>query len=95
MASRPPIYPKKLNATEKIFYHFKLDATTYALFDSELDTALAHGSYNMVSQKLILLPKQSIVYYFEQDNSKGFKLKMTYKSDKTPANESDKDEKNS
>lgn len=78
---KPPIYPKKLDAGEKLFYHFKIDTATYSLFDSMMDTPIVFGSFNIVSAVVVKLPKNSVVYYFEVDASKGWKTKKVFKGD--------------
>lgn len=82
---RPPPYPKKIEFTEKLFFHFKLDATTYSLFDSTMSTPIAYGSLNFVSATIVNLPTKSTIFYFELDNNLGWKMKRTYKPNKQPA----------
>jgi hypothetical protein len=79
---RPPPYPKKIEFGENLFFHFKLDATTYSLFDSTMSTPIAYGSMNFVSATISNLPERSIIFYFELDNHLGWKMKRTYKPNK-------------
>jgi hypothetical protein len=70
--SRPPIYPKKVIAGKQ-YYRFRLNATTYSLFDDELNTAIFYGplnSYNIVKK---FLPKNSVIFYFMLDKRRGLK----------------------
>ena len=46
---RPPPYPKKIELEERLFFHFKLDASNYSLFDSTMSTPIIYGSFNLVS----------------------------------------------
>lgn len=76
--ARPVVYPKKISRTERVYYHFKIDATRYSLFDSAMDTPIAYGSYNFVSATIANLPATSTIFYFESDNRQGWKMARTY-----------------
>lgn len=75
---------------EKLFFHFKLDATTYSLFDSTMSTPIAYGTLNFVASTIKNLPIQATIFYFELDNFNGWKMKRTYKPNKEAAETSDK-----
>lgn len=81
--ARPPPFPKKPESSEKLFYHFKIDPATYVLFDSDLSTAIAYGSKNLVSATIINLPKSVTIFYYEPDTNIGWKMKRRYKPDNT------------
>ena len=75
-------YPKKIDYREKVYYHFKIDATNYALFDSEMNTATAYGSYNLVASIISTLPKSVTIFYFEIDKREGWRMKRSYNPEK-------------
>lgn len=79
MRMRPPPYPKKPDKSERLFYHYKISPSVYVLFDSDMSTALAYGSFNYVGSVITTLPPTSTIFYFEQDNRQGWKMKRTYK----------------
>ena len=81
---RPPPYPKKIELYEKLFFHFKMDASTYSLFDSTMSTPIIYGSFNLVAATISNLPKDSTIFYFELDNYSGWKMKKAYKPNKQP-----------
>ena len=87
---RPPPYPKKIELKERLFFHYKLDASTYSLFDSTMSTPVIYGSINTVAATIKNLPKDSTIFYFEMDNQDGWKLKRAYKPDNKPAAAKDK-----
>jgi len=74
---------------EKIYYYFKLDSSTYVLYDGSMGTPLmdkmakGYGSLALVGGIISRLPSSSMIYYFEKDVYLGFKLKRTYSPDKT------------
>jgi hypothetical protein len=76
---RPPPYPKKIEFTERLFFHYKLDASTYSLFDSSMSTPIAYGPINFVAATIKNLPAKSTIFYFELDNREGWKMKKVYK----------------
>lgn len=90
---RPPPYPKKIETKEDLFFHFKLDASTYSLFDSTMSTPLAYGSFNFVAATIKNLSPSSTIFYFELDNQQGWKMKRTYKPNKESAETADKKNK--
>jgi len=79
---RPPPYPKKIELTEDLFFHFKLSASTYSLFDSTMSTPLAYGSNNFVGATISRLSNKATIFYFELDNRSGWKMKRVYKPNK-------------
>ena len=81
--ARPPPYPKKSDTSERLFYHYKINPSTFALFDSDMDTAVAYGSFNYVAGVISQLPKSSTIFYFELNSRGGWKMKRTYRPDKT------------
>lgn len=87
---RPPPYPKKIEFGEKLFFHYKLNATTYALFDSTMSTPVAYGSNNFVGGAISKLSKNAMIFYFELDNREGWKMKRTYKPNKDIAKPDEK-----
>jgi hypothetical protein len=70
--SRPPIYPKKVIAGKR-YYRFRLNATTYSLFDDELNTAIFYGPLNSYNTVKNFLPKNSAIFYFMLDKRRGLK----------------------
>jgi hypothetical protein len=69
--SRPPTFPKKIHR-QQTYYRFKLNETSYAFFDGDFDTAIFYGplnSYNLVKR---FLPKNSKIFYFKLDKTKGW-----------------------
>lgn len=86
---RPPPFPKKYEKSNKIFYHFKRDPANYSLFDYDIDTPLTCGSKSLVDAYVTQLPADSIIYYYERDNAKGWKFKMSYKPNKQVAAQED------
>jgi hypothetical protein len=89
---RPTPYPKKIDLKERVYYHYKIDPTNYALFDSEMTTPAIYGSYNLVAAVISNLPKSVTIFYFEINDREGWKMKRSYKPDKKTA--TDKDKKN-
>ena len=81
--ARPPPYPKKSDTSERLFYHYKINPSTFALFDSDMDTAVAYGSFNYVAGVISQLPKSSTIFYFELNSRESWKMKRTYRPDKT------------
>ena len=81
--ARPPPYPKKYDATERLFYHYKVNPSVFVLFDSDMDTPVAYGSFNYVAAVIAQLPKTSTIFYFELNTREGWKMKRTYRPDKT------------
>lgn len=79
---RPLPYPKKIDIKEKIYYHYKIDPATYALYDSELNTPIAYGSFNFVSSTTSKLPPSSTIFYYEIDRQTGWKMKGRYNPQK-------------
>lgn len=53
------------------------------LFDSDMDTAVAYGSFNYVGSVISNLPTTSTIFYFELHPREGWKMKRTYRPDKT------------
>jgi hypothetical protein len=89
---RPTPYPKKIDWKEKVYYHYKIDAANYALFDSEMNTPAVYGSFNLVAAVITNLPESVTIFYFETDERTGWKMKRSYKPDKKTA--TDKEKKN-
>jgi hypothetical protein len=87
---RPPPYPKKIEIKENLFFYFKLDASTYSLFDSTMSTPIVYGSYNLVASTISKLSSDSTIFYFELDNFFGWKLKKSFKPDKKSVSSSEK-----
>lgn len=55
---------KKINIKEDIFHYIKLNATTYVLYDSDMDIPIMYGSKNKVDLTVKNLnPKIRINYY--------------------------------
>ena len=87
---RPTPYPKKIDWKEKVYYHFKIDPTNYALFDSEMTTPAIYGSFNLVAAVITNLPKSVTIFYFETNEREGWKMKRSYHPDKSTATDKDK-----
>ena len=72
----------------KIYYNFKLDATTYVLYDEELGQCImdkmakGYGSLNQIGGIISRLDPDVMIYYFEKDATQGFKMKRVYHPDK-------------
>lgn len=79
---RPLPYPKKIDPKERLYYHYKIDAATYALYDSELNTPIAYGSFNFVSATITKLPPTVTIFYYEVDIQLGWKMKRRYNPEK-------------
>ena len=88
--ARPTPYPKRIDPKENLYYHFKIDASCYSLFDSELSTPIAYGSYNFVAATISGLPKTSTIFYYEIDKQLGWKMKKTYNPNKKTVETQDK-----
>jgi len=87
---RPTPYPKKINPKERVYHHFKINAVSYALFDSEMTTPIAYGSFNFIASVISNLPKTCTIFYFEIDNRTGWRMKRTYNPNKETVSELDK-----
>ncbi len=59
------------------------------LFDSELDTPIAHGSYNFVGATISQLPANTTIFYYEVDKQLGWRMKMRYNSEKQTVDSND------
>lgn len=70
--SRPPVYPKIINNKPRMFYRFKINSTTYSLFDDELNTAIFYGPINSFNIVKDFLPKNSKIFYFTIDKNRGW-----------------------
>ena len=61
---------KKLNPKESIFYVFEINSSTFSIFDSEMDIAIYHGSWNMCAGIIRSIksnmPKSKILYYAKE-----------------------------
>lgn len=79
-----------VDPNEKIYYYFKLNPSTYVLYDSNMGTPImdklgrGYGSLALVGGIISRLNPKVMVYYFEHNDSTGFKLKSVY----TPLKES-------
>jgi hypothetical protein len=80
-----PIHFKKIDPTETTFFNFKMDASTYALYDSDMGEPVSWGSFNFVGATISNLPKNSTIYYFELSTTSGWKLKRCYRPNKITA----------
>lgn len=82
-STRPTTYPKKLEAVHTICHYFKIDSgehTLYALFDSDMDTAIAYGCKLDVEMVIkTKLPLSTIILYYELDSNDSWKWKRTTK----------------
>jgi hypothetical protein len=76
--ARPLPYPKKIAVGERLYYHYKLDASRYSLFDSDMDTPIIYGSYNQVAAVISKLPRTSTIFYYEVDRQLGWKMKRAH-----------------
>lgn len=63
---------KKLSPKESTFYVFEINSSTFSVFDSELDIAIYHGSWNMCAGIIRSIksnmPKSKIMYYTKEKN---------------------------
>ena len=75
---------------QRLFFHFKLDASNYSLFDSTMSTPIIYGSFNLVSAVIKNLSPRSTIFYFELDNQSGWQMKKAYKPDNTIADTQEK-----
>lgn len=73
-----------------MFFYFKLDASTYVLYDSDMGEPVAYGSYNKVGATITSLPKSCTIYYFELNAVDGWKMKRAYRPDKTTTSDQTK-----
>ncbi len=80
-----PSHFKKIDVSEVTFFNFKLDASTYALYDSDMGEPVSYGSLNFVGATISNLPKKCTIFYFELSPTMGWKLKRCYRPDKTTA----------
>jgi hypothetical protein len=80
-----PLHFKKIDVREVTFFNFKLDASTYALYDSDMGEPVSYGSLNFVGATIANLPKKCTIFYFELSPTMGWKLKRCYRPDKTTA----------
>lgn len=88
-----PTHLKKIDPRENTFFHFKLDPSTYVLYDSDMGEPLVYGSLNLVGATIGSLSPKCTIYYFELDPTQGWKMKRAYKPDKSTAEDKDKTEK--
>lgn len=88
-----PTHLKKIDPRENTFFNFKLDASTYVLYDSDMGEPVAYGSFNLVGATISNLSPKCTIYYFELNSTDGWKLKRAYKPDKSIAENKDKKSK--
>lgn len=43
---------KKIEPTQSVYHHMKIDESVYALYDDKMDNPVAYGSKNLVQMKL-------------------------------------------
>ena len=79
---KKPLHLKTIDPSERTFFHFKLDASTYVLYDSDLGEPVSYGSFNIVGSTISNLNPKSTIFYFEMDSLLGWKMKRTYKPKK-------------
>lgn len=63
---------KKINPKEKTFYIFEVSSIKYAIYDSELDEPIYHGSWNMVEgivKNIKSHSKNADILYYTKDKS--------------------------
>lgn len=63
---------KKINPKEKVFYIFEISSIKYAIYDSELDEPIYHGSWNMVEgiiKNIKTYSKKADIFYYTKDKS--------------------------
>lgn len=71
MATTSKVNQKVIINTPPSYYHcFKLSNSSYALFDAKMDMPVVIGSIAII--KGTKLPKNSTVFYYELNNSKGY-----------------------
>lgn len=88
-----PTHLKRIDVGENTFFHFKLDASTYVLYDSDMGEPVAYGSFNLVGATISSLSPKCTIYYFELNPSQGWKLKRAYRPDKSSVEDADKQSK--
>jgi hypothetical protein len=89
---KKPSHLKKIDPKEIVFFNFKLDSSTYVLYDSDMGEPVSYGSFALVGATIKNLSPECTIYYFEMSALQGWKLKRTYKPDNTVAEEADKKE---
>jgi hypothetical protein len=87
---KKPLHLKEIDKAETMFFYFKLDATTYILYDSDMGEPVSYGSLNIVGGTISKLNPKSTIFYFELDNSQGWKMKKSYKPTKITSTQEDK-----
>lgn len=70
--SRPPVYPKIIDDKPRTFYRFKINNTTYSLFDDELNTSVVYGPINSYDNVKNFIPENSKIFYFTIDKNHGW-----------------------
>lgn len=92
MRQKPRMF-KEIDPEETTFFSFKLDASTFVLYDSDMGEPVAYGSFNLVGATISKLSSKCTIFYFELNPRDGWKLKRAYKPDRSTANEADKTNK--
>jgi hypothetical protein len=87
---KKPLHLKEIDTKEDVFFYFKIDPTTYVLYDSDMGEPVAYGTFNLVGAEISKLPLSSTIYYFEFSKVQGWRLKKAYRPDKTTAEDKDK-----
>lgn len=79
-----------VDPNEKIYYYFKLDPTTYVLYDSQMGLPImdekgrGYGSLALVGGIISRLREDAMIFQFWTDPTNGFKFKTRYSIDKKP-----------
>lgn len=70
---------KKLDPAQKLFHHFELEVSKFALYDDELDMPIIYGSRNLVDATVRKLPEDIVIMYYKRDTSdKSYKRKAKF-----------------
>ncbi len=71
---------KKINPKTKLYHHFELSTSQFALYDDEMDMPVVYGSRNLVDATIRNLTKSTTIIYYKRDlvDKLSFKKKATY-----------------
>jgi hypothetical protein len=60
---------KKIDPHQKVYHHFELEVSKFALYDDELDMPIVHGSRNLVEATVRKLSEDVVIIYYKRDAS--------------------------
>ena len=58
---------KKIDPNQKLYHHFEIEVSKFALYDDELDMPIVHGSRNLVDATVRKLSKEVVIIYYKRD----------------------------